>query len=103
MYQPHTNIDLIKIHVYAEVHNDLCFTVQDFAFYLEDCLTDQLHTWGRVNGSVWHKQWPNKLYVIDSRIWALDTDMGYWSDITSLTYGEFQKSLMGLTDENYLS
>ena len=52
MYQSHTNIDVIKIHVYAEVRNDLCFTVRDFAFYLEDCLMDQLHTWGRVNGSV---------------------------------------------------
>ena len=33
----------------------------DFTLYLEDCLMDEGHTW--YNGSVWHKDWPHKIYI----------------------------------------
>ena len=33
----------------------------DFALYLQDYLMDEDRTW--YNGSVWHKDWPHKIYI----------------------------------------
>ena len=33
----------------------------DFAVYLENYMMDESHIW--YNGSVWHKDWPHKIYI----------------------------------------
>ena len=42
-------------------HSDLYFTISNFVLYLEDYLIYEGHTWDI--GSIWHKDWPHKIYV----------------------------------------